>query len=417
MSFVLHAPSPYDAFFGKLQRALGFEFTPTTLEDPLEFPEALTSFKGYLDDEAAAFGDQQWSRQVLALKDLLPDEACLLFPKKGSKGLDYLPAFRIMCEMVEAGYLPGFVLENGPKPDEAWAPRQSPLRPTPKKSPAPPVLSPTVSTTVPRPSPSPSPIGKSATTSVSAALAESRGKSRESDSDSDSDSEDAFPFDDADMDLAAVADNLVFHAAPKGTPLDFSAAPHQKIFKIEKFLPHYVEDPDSKSLSVKADGSIGLRKKARKISSPSQWLVAANGLGRYLAKCQSSGKGEAEFSWNDFHVFTDRVAAYFQAYTFDSVIAFEQAFRKWRRFHKTSWSSDNSFLRDVTCRLKPPSNLPSPGADPKIVPICRNFNKPTGCSRRDCKFRHVCSIDGAAGHGASECPSQKNPGKGSDGSH
>jgi hypothetical protein len=77
-------------------------------------------------------------------------------------------------------------------------------------------------------------------------------------------------------------------------PTDFAPAPFQKIFKLEKFLPNYSEDPLDRNIVAWPDGSLGLRKNSRKISSPSSWMVAANGLGRYLAHLSASHK-ETEF--------------------------------------------------------------------------------------------------------------------------
>jgi hypothetical protein len=143
-------------------------------------------------------------------------------------------------------------------------------------------------------------------------------------------------------------------------PIDYAPAPFQKIFKLEKFLPNYSEDVSDRNIVAQPDGSLGLQKGSKKISSPSAWMVAANGLDWYLAHLSASQK-ETEFTWNEFHVFTDRVHAYFSAYSFDSVLLFEQAFRRWRRFHKLPWSSDNSFLKDLLCRPK----IDLPGRSPE----------------------------------------------------
>jgi hypothetical protein len=132
---------------------------------------------------------------------------------------------------------------------------------------------------------------------------------------------------------------------------DYAPAPFQKIFKLEKFLPNYSEEVSNWNIVARPDGTLGLQKGSRKISSPLAWMVAMNGLGWYLTYLSASQKG-TEFTWNEFHIFMDWVYAYFLAYSIDSVLLFKQAFCKWRCFHKLPWSSDNSFLKDLLCHPK-----------------------------------------------------------------
>jgi hypothetical protein len=94
-------------------------------------------------------------------------------------------------------------------------------------------------------------------------------------------------------DLSKVASTLLYSTAgpASGTPIDYAPAPFQKIFKLEKFLP---KDVSIRVLSP-SDGTLGLRKGSRKISSLSVWMVAMNGLGQYLAHLSASQK-ETEFT-------------------------------------------------------------------------------------------------------------------------
>jgi hypothetical protein len=41
------------------------------------------------------------------------------------------------------------------------------------------------------------------------------------------------------------------------------------------------------------------------------------------------------------------------------------------------------------------------------TPACFSFNKPAGCTRRTCKFFHVCSVCGSNAHGAHVCKNGK----------
>jgi hypothetical protein len=149
-------------------------------------------------------------------------------------------------------------------------------------------------------------------------------------------------------------------------PIDYAPAPFQKIFKLEKFLPNYSEDMSDWNIVTRPDGTLGFRKGSRKISSPFTWMVAANGLGRSLAHLSTSQK-ETEFIWNEFQIFMDRVHAHISAYSFDSVLLFEQAFRRWHRFYKLPWSLDNSFLKDLLCR--PKIDLPGKSPASPSVPL------------------------------------------------
>jgi hypothetical protein len=136
-------------------------------------------------------------------------------------------------------------------------------------------------------------------------------------------------------------------------PIDYAPAPFQKI-KLEKFLPNYSKDVSDRNIVALPDGTLGLRKGSRKISSLSAWMVAVNGLSQYLAHLSASQKE------TEFYVFMDWVYAYFLACSFDSVLLFKQAFCRWCRFYKLPWLWDNLFLKDLLCHPK----IDLPGKSP-----------------------------------------------------
>jgi hypothetical protein len=406
MSFDSHAMSDYDLAFGKLVRGLGFEFTPELIDDSDVFTATLTDQNAFWKENSDSFEDLTWSSQASILSKFLPDAAVACFPTgrpRGAKHLNYAAAFDAVKALLERGCLPGYVFSSGPSPDLRW----SPMSPCPKPRSSP----------LPRSPGSPgSRVAGSPTVSLSAVPKSpvleipdlGKDKFRTSSSGSNWSSSSSS----SEEDLPSIASKLLSSAsvAKKGIVLDFAPVPFQKIFKLEKYLPQYAELEDERQLVAK-DGKITLKKNPRRITSPSLWLVAMNGLGRHLEMLRNSGKSDAEFEWSQFILYCDRVHAFFSAYTFDSVISFDQAFRKWRRFHRLPWSSDNSVLRDLICRLKSHErSSPSVGS----VPICRNWNKGT-CSRRECKYRHVCSACGSASHGEHSC--DKGPSKGSSGTH
>jgi len=410
MSFDSHALSDYDLAFGKAVRGLGFEFTPELIEDADLFAETLQRQVALLSQNSDQFEDLTWSSQASILSKVLPDSVAALFPTvkpKSLKRLNYGLAYDAFMTLLKMGCLPGYVFTTGPSPSIKWLP----LSPCPKPQSSP----------LPRSPGSPVPrVAGSPTVSVSAFSATPRSPHLEiSDSGKDklrslsSDSNwSSSSSSSSEEDLPSIAGRLLSSASDpkKGTVLDFAPVPFQKIFKLEKYLPQYAELEDERQLVAK-DGKISLKKNPRRITSPSLWLVAMNGLGRHLEMLRNSGKSDSEFEWSQFILYCDRVHAFFSAYTFDSVILFDQAFRKWRRFHRLPWSSDNSVLRDLICRVKSHEKAsPSAGS----VPICRNWNKGT-CSRRDCKYRHVCSACSSPSHGKSSC--DKGPSKGPSGTH
>jgi hypothetical protein len=190
---------------------------------------------------------------------------------------------------------------------------------------------------------------------------------------------------------------------PIGMALDFSLVPTQSIYKLKKFLPTYSASKDRKQL-VLHDSKVTLRKKPKKISSLAAWMSAIFGLGCYLQLRQFLGKSDGKFSWPSFYIYTERVSAYFLVYTFESVMLFDMAFPWWRHAYSLSWGSDNSFLKDLFCRVK---NTGFPGKDTNpsfVVPTCQDWNC-GNCKRgSSCKFKHVCFLCGDPSHRKDSCP-------------
>lgn len=472
MSFEYHVPCAFDKYHARLCKALQFDFFPAIISDVQVFSDQLSGLTSHLESLTDTFPIITWSGQVSDLREILPDHVEELFPTQAPRsGLNFAPAFKVMIEMSREGYLPGYIFEKGPKPEENWVQR------TPLKKPActpprvvkplgisisadpvsilPPELESLSGSTSSASAPPDSDSGKdregkklrhatfsksprkeksrkspnSETTTVPVPQA-SQQETLSSSSSSDTDP-DWLPPDSetgpTSKILTKVADLLAGKFSP-GTPfiLNMSPMPQQKIFKLEKYLPNYHEDSDEKQFVVAEDGSIKMKRKSRKISSQSHWLAAMQGLGRHLAQRKAAGKSDAEFVWEDFLLYIERVFSFFRAYTFESVLQFDVAFRKWRRANSYPWTYDNPVLRDIICRVKPETTSDFFGArsrdtgsdslSRKVTQTCRNFNRPSGCKRSDCRYLHACLDCGSTKHAIGDCPRQKSPSKGADGS-
>jgi hypothetical protein len=124
MSLSSHAPSSYDHIFGQLCHSLSFTFTPEVVKDSNTFHELLKGSATIVAESGDAFPDLVWSSQADILKDLLPDSACALFPTSARKGksLDFSAVWAAMVNLLEAGFLAGYVAPTGPNFTIKWSP-------------------------------------------------------------------------------------------------------------------------------------------------------------------------------------------------------------------------------------------------------------------------------------------------------
>jgi hypothetical protein len=124
MSLSLHALSSYDHIFGQLCCSLLFTFTPEVVEDSNTFDKLLKGSATIVAESGDAFPDLVWSSQADILKDLLPNSACALFPTSAHKGksLDFSTAWAAMVNLLEAGFLAGYIAPTGPNFTIKWSP-------------------------------------------------------------------------------------------------------------------------------------------------------------------------------------------------------------------------------------------------------------------------------------------------------
>lgn len=126
-------------------------------------------------------------------------------------------------------------------------------------------------------------------------------------------------------------------------PTSLAPCPFQEIFPLKKFLPTYVVPEEGTPLVLK-DGSLSTKASLSKITSPSLWVTAALGLSRHLQALHNEGK-EPSFNHSEFTCYVDYISALFSAHSFQSVMNYETAFRRWRRTHGHQWTAENHLLR------------------------------------------------------------------------
>ena len=187
-----------------------------------------------------------WSNQVDILSEFLPPGTSELFPKRQPRGIQLEDALAAVVKLLEGGFHPGFVCNDGPNALIKWQALSSPLRPvtSPMKSPVPPYAFPL--------RPAASPVARHSSPSLVVTPGPSKPTTLDYSSDED--------FLGEEEDDSVLAQGLL-PPATSGNILDFSAVPYTKIYKLERFLLNYVEDTENVSLGVKKDGSIEMLKK------------------------------------------------------------------------------------------------------------------------------------------------------------
>ena len=303
------------------------------------------------------------------------------------------------------GFLLDVVLESGPCPTKKW---DSVVYTPVKVAPSPPLF-------VPR---------SSSLTLESARLSPNPVPQLESSSSSSSDG-DLIPEIPTVKPLLPGSAGVPIGAAPPAAPLpqlapkptsvpvvlpgafSFSPVYHAKAFKLRDFLPSFSNSSDDGECdTVIKNGKLMMKSNKARISSPHSWMVATSGLSRHFLNLQALGL-EPSFSSVDFSLYVDMVLGFFQAYSFESVISFDVEFRKWRRFHGVSWSTDNPYLRVMLLKPKTTSAQSSTSTTTNTSGasksgVCRDFNRGS-CKRSNCIFPHVCAWCKQTGHTLSEC--------------
>lgn len=160
---------------------------------------------------------------------------------------------------------------------------------------------------------------------------------------------------------------------------------NQAIYELGKYLRSYSPEEAADSFTLDASGNLVVKKSVRKISSAVEWNEAILNFGVALSESPSETK---TFSWAAFTVYISRVAVYFRLYSFSSVMAFDIAFRKWRRAHDLPWDASNELIKDlILTRSVPPTAVPT--SKPVRDNSCGDFQNGK-CKRPSCLYPHRC---------------------------
>jgi hypothetical protein len=93
------------------------------VEDSNTFNKLLKGSATIVAESGDVFPDLVWSSQADILKDLLPNSACALFPTSAHKGksLDFSAAWVAVVNLLEAGFLAGYITPTGPNFTIKWS--------------------------------------------------------------------------------------------------------------------------------------------------------------------------------------------------------------------------------------------------------------------------------------------------------
>jgi hypothetical protein len=397
----------FDDYFEQFSSFLKPNFTSLIATNPEEWSKRF----GHLTENVKSFSkvidkfSNNAAQQALA--------GLLVQPKRGDHYIIKTKAklaLKIFLEALEKGFILDYVLDDGPTPSTKWEPSGTPFIP---------ISIPESPVKIPDP------------------LLMPKGSEFHEGSDSSSieESDDALPSKDA-LDrkinelLASPPTSLPLStnpgkslsysskpavskpvvSNPRPLTLSFAPVPNQKIYKLGKFLPTFALDYDETKVVVK-DGKLVLDKSnLPKVDTPHAWSVAMLALGRHLEYLKNTRQSEEEFLWEDFSLYMERITSYFGTYSFSSVIAFDINFRKWRRFWKERWVTENAFLKDTLLQVKTKIAPTAPTATPTTpqrplnpqTNFCKDFNKGS-CQRNNCKYRHICVFCGG-NHSVVTCP-------------
>lgn len=171
--------------------------------------------------------------------------------------------------------------------------------------------------------------------------------------------------------------------APPGDVNTLFVPTSQPIYKLRDYLPQGRINEDELAIKVSSDGLVVQQSNNSKIVTALDWHAAFRNFAVLLA----SSPYEADtFNWTDIQVYQNRVAAYFAVYTTSSVIAYDIAFRKWRRAYNLKWSATNSYINDTHLVMRP---LQIPNTSTKKSTKCFDFDKGK-CYRQACSYIHRC---------------------------
>ena len=152
--------------------------------------------------------------------------------------------------------------------------------------------------------------------------------------------------------------------------------------------------------------SIGHKKPSLENITIEQYSIANL---RIFYELLTSGKLPSAADVRDYLSFSIKIFELARKYTWESVLQYDDEYRILQHTYGYPWSSDNSHIHEVMLiprwsshistgsTNKSPSKARSTSSssygthNASGVEICRNFNRPSGCQKTDCKYAHCCN--------------------------
>ena len=132
--------------------------------------------------------------------------------------------------------------------------------------------------------------------------------------------------------------------------------------------------------------------------SVSQWAAANAAI---MTKLTDSGELRTREDMVGYLRYTQHVADLIQIHTLHSVLLYDNAYRKQQWEHNSSWMETDVHLalKFLDRRVqKPKSHNQNPRSSDmrrrERKDICFDYNNRVGCSRDNCRYKHVCLQDG-----------------------
>ena len=177
---------------------------------------------------------------------------------------------------------------------------------------------------------------------------------------------------------------------------------------IPEFIDVYAGVTEPEEHEIGSSGGAQVIVRAYKKKSPSletvslsQWMGASVKILNVLLSHQNIETSAVQ----DYLAYMVKIAELIEDHTWQSVILYDNEYRKLQHRHQFRWGSDSQHLhtRFLKKRQMPLPTTKRTGdigrggnttRQPAETPICRLYNSPTGCHWPRCKFQHVCIAPG-----------------------
>ena len=174
-----------------------------------------------------------------------------------------------------------------------------------------------------------------------------------------------------------------------------------KHLSILDFIPeaarHRADDEEELELGPNVRLLTGRKTKLDNVS-PAQYMAASAGILSHLLSDPST-LHKVQLA-KDYLAHQSKVAVMATAFTWKSVIRWDDEYRRAQNAFNFRWGSDSAHLNLVrlTPREQEPKVKKESKASTKNPPTCFDWNKGASCKVIPCKFRHSCTECGSSDH-------------------